>query len=118
MNEAAKKANQKIIADNIMSFMKLGTSPEIDDDKDLSESMNPCSECEEGTISKDLDNLYKGVDPDFELKVPAYVCSKCSRVSYSKYDYKKILEAQEVASGRPYIKVAIQEGSILKYTLH
>lgn len=116
-----QKSNLKrAYAASILESMKVGLPQDSDkdNDKDMSASMTPCRECGQGTVSRDMDNVYTNQALKLELKIPAYVCSHCNTIAYTKENYRKILEAEEAADGRPYVKVYIANGNIHRYTIH
>lgn len=78
-----------------------------------------CPSCESvGTVEKNYDNIYLNTNLGLKLTIPAHICKSCDTVVYEPNDYAMILEAEEAAQGRPYIKVEIRHGKINKYSMH
>lgn len=79
-----------------------------------------CKECNEvGSIYLDENNIYTNPHLKLELRVQAQICSNCGVTVYTPQDYGKIMQAEEHASGRPYVKVDVsKDGRISKYSLH
>lgn len=69
-------------------------------------------------VEKDEGHIYHNVEIDLKLTVPAHICSRCDSVVYEPDDYKNLLEAEEAAQGRSYVRVEIKNGRISKYSLH
>jgi hypothetical protein len=69
-------------------------------------------------VEKDPDHVYVNKDINLEINVPAHVCSKCDSVVYEPSDYKRLLEAEEKAQGRHYVRIEVKGGKIHKYSVH
>lgn len=65
-----------------------------------------------------MNHIYVDKEINLEINIPAHLCSRCDAVVYEPDDYRKLLEAEEAAKGRPYIKVEIKNGQIHKYSVH
>jgi hypothetical protein len=71
-----------------------------------------------GCVERDEANIYTNANLDLKINVPAYICSKCDAIVYEPDVYAKVLEAEEAAQGRAYVKIEIRNGKINKYSVH
>lgn len=70
------------------------------------------------TVQKDMGYMYTNAPINLSINIPAHICSGCDAVVFEPKDFKTILEAEEKAQGRHYIKVEIKGGKVHKYSLH
>lgn len=90
-------------------------------DEDLDKGL-PHQDCEDcggiNTVTFEEDHLYYNDTDKIEIVVPAFVCNVCSNEFYPVDSYQRIIQHLEVSKGKPYIKVEIKDGKVLKYAIH
>lgn len=97
------------------------TEDEQDEDKqkEVELKRRNCPQCGGvATVQKDTAYVYINANINLKLNVPAHICSGCDSVVFEPNDFKTILEAEEKAQGRHYVKVEIKGGKVHKYSLH
>lgn len=95
----------------------LSLQPPLDDTGP--EHRKNCSNCESvGTVTKNHGHVYENKSLKLSMNAPAYICSNCDVVIYEPATFKDILQAEEVAQGRHYVKVELKNGRIVKYSVH
>lgn len=85
----------------------------------LKDLTHDCDHCDgKNTVNRDLNHIHTNKELDLKVTVPAFVCSNCGDYSYEPEDYKIILEAEENAQGRHYVRFTVKDGRIIKYSMH
>lgn len=108
---------KKTVIDEVLG-LEMPKEEESEVDK-IARLRHDCGNCGGvNTVEKDFENIYVNSKLNFKLEVPAHICSRCDSTVYEPDDYLKILEAEEKAQGRPYVKVVIKHGRISKYSVH
>lgn len=92
---------------------------QVEDEQDVEQLRRNCGMCGGiECVEKDMDHIYTNKELNLEINVPAHICSRCDSVVYEPEDYRTLLEAEEKAQGRHYVKVEIKGGKINKYSVH
>jgi hypothetical protein len=118
MAEDTKDKPEVTNQNSLLEEMLRTDAPEEEVDL-LSMLRRDCGSCGGvGTVQKDPDNIYVNTSINFKMTVPGHVCSSCDVVVYEPDDYLKLLEAEEAAQGRPYVKVVIKNGRVSKHSVH
>ena len=86
--------------------------PPEEDDPD-----EECPFCETGIM--EMNNAYEfELDDKNSYTTSAYICTHCSEHMMSKESMTGLLNELERISGKPYIRVNIDQGVIKKFNLH
>jgi hypothetical protein len=81
--------------------------------------VHDCGHCGgRNTVVKEFDNVYNNDKLGLTLTVPAHICSQCDSVVYEPTDFQAILQKEEDASGRPYVRVSVKNGRINRTPYH